>query len=108
MPTTRAGKRLLDVMSTIPENGRRGLAWFVEGIEAEAREGYVPASLSPEWHAELAQSPAEGYAEGRSAALAEVRDRVAGLPEMVDTDGVECVGGVDRATVLRITEEDAP
>jgi hypothetical protein len=101
----------MDVMSTIPENGRRGLAWFVDGIEAEAREGYVPASLSPEWHAELAQSHAEGYAEGRAAALAEVRARLEGLPTVYIDDDGDGYGGVpvlDRATVLRITEEDAP
>jgi hypothetical protein len=40
-------------------------------------------------------------------ALAEVAAAVKGLPEMVDTDGVECVGGVDRAAVLRLLKEKA-
>lgn len=44
-------------------------------------------------------------------AVAADRSRLAGqvraLPEMVDTDGVECVGGVDRAAVLRLIEGPA-
>jgi hypothetical protein len=35
-------------------------------IEAEAREGYVPASLSPEWNAELNMTRAEACAEERA------------------------------------------
>jgi len=39
---TRAGKRLLQVMSTVPPQGRLGLLWFIEAIEVEARNlGYA-------------------------------------------------------------------
>lgn len=35
---------------------------------------------------------------------ARIAAEVRGLPEMVDTDGIECVGGVDRAAVLAAIE----
>ena len=35
-PATAAGKRLLAVMSSVPPDGRKGLAHFVAAIEAEA------------------------------------------------------------------------
>lgn len=41
-PRTKAGKRLLQVMGTVPPQGRKGLAWFVDAIETEARNlGYA-------------------------------------------------------------------
>ena len=36
--TTEAGKRLLAVMGRIPPDGKKGLAWFIAAIEAEARD----------------------------------------------------------------------
>jgi hypothetical protein len=44
-------------------------------IEAEAREGYVPAALSPEWHAELATVAAEAR-EALAAELVALRRAV--------------------------------
>jgi hypothetical protein len=41
-PKTKAGARLLKVMATVPPQGRKGLAWFVDAIEVEARNlGYA-------------------------------------------------------------------
>ena len=42
VPVTDAGKRLLRVMATVPPEGRKGIAWFVEQIETQARNlGYA-------------------------------------------------------------------
>jgi hypothetical protein len=48
---------------------------LIIAIEDEARKGYVPASLSPEWHAELNYVAAEA----RAALLADIRERLATL-----------------------------
>lgn len=64
-PTTEAGKRLAGATPALSD--------FIAAIEAEAREGYVPAALSPEWHAELTYAADEAV----NAAL----DKVAALVE---------------------------
>jgi hypothetical protein len=54
----------------------------IAAIEAEAREGYVPASLSPEWKAELAMSEAEGREFERERIAAAVEAELAAWPEL--------------------------
>lgn len=79
-PTTEAGKRLLARLSL-------DVPWFIAGskeveedmvaaIEAEAREGYVPASLSPEWHAELL---AAGFGDVTALAACDLADAAAAV-----------------------------
>ena len=104
-PMTEAGKRLLDTHGHRPmtepleddvwcaaddEPWPCPFSQAIAAIEAEARKGYVPESLSPEWHAELTLSDAEGYARGRAAALAEAVAAVEGLPEQQDSTVAAC------------------
>ena len=56
--------------------------------------GYVPASLSPEWHAEMTTSFEEGRAAGAAEALRAARERVEALPVL-------------RMTGAQISEVDA-
>ena len=72
-PTTDQGKWLLAHQGLINigkwDPSMRGdeidLRQSILTIEAEARQGYVPASLSPEWHAELSMAEADGAAAER-------------------------------------------
>lgn len=97
-PTTPTGRRLFP--------GRNVAQVFasvtivdVLAIEDEAREGYVPAALGPEWHAELELTRAEE------------RERIAQRVRTLDTgnsfafvSGDEVIELVEKAAVLAILE----
>jgi hypothetical protein len=80
--TTKAGlaalSRFCHPRGIIHEDGtiEPPAAEMVAAIEAEAREGYVPASLSPEWHAELTFSAVEAVAAERE----RIAERISALP----------------------------
>ena len=52
---------------------------WLDAVIEEARDGYVPASLSPEWHAELNLVAAEAAASALSALRAEVQHSIFGI-----------------------------
>lgn len=64
-PTTEAGRNLLANEAYNNRSFALVTGNAIAAIEEEARQGYVPASLSPEWHAELEMSRAEGAAAER-------------------------------------------
>lgn len=76
-----------------------GLRAQLARIEAEAREGYVPAALSPEWHAELGLVAAEAVAAERARIRAAVEE-LAGKEGYLNNI-------VSRAAVLALLEDDS-
>ena len=70
--TTEAGRRLLDGAWYL-DPGEPLMGDSIAAIEKEARQGYVPISLSPEWHAEMKMAAADGAAAERARLVEEVR-----------------------------------